>query len=370
MWSYYNPVEIIFGENKFQEVHNLLKNKNYIIVTHPEQIFEKYSDELRLSSNPPLSIMTDVQPNPDFKDIIELQKKFASIDNKVDYILAIGGGSVTDTAKAIAAFKDNQEYLTDFVRNNKSLKVENPIKIIAIPTTSGTSSELTCWATIWDKENNNKLSLAHKSLYAETAIIDPSIMINKPLGLTISTALDALSHSMESIWNINANPVSASHAIQASKLVLQNLPLLSKDLKSIELRSNIARACVHAGLAFSNTKTAIAHNLSYPITLNYGIQHGIACSFTLPIITRSMIGIDKTAEERLQLIFNDSLENAALKLSEFMRSLQVPLNLNEIKVPVQEWNNIVDDAFLGERGKNFIGNKEAFISSAKLMGLY
>ena len=370
MWNYFNPVEIIFGENRFKEVHDALKNKNYIIITHPEEIFKKYSDELKSSSNPPLSIMTDVQPNPDYKDILELQNKFSSINESVDYILAIGGGSVTDTAKAIAAFKDKQEYLTDFVRNKKNPRVENPIKIIAIPTTSGTSSELTCWATIWDKEKNNKLSLAHKSLYAEKAIIDPSIMVDKPLGLTISTGLDALSHSMESIWNINANPVSASHAIQASKLVLENLPLLSKDLKNVELRSKIALACVHAGLAFSNTKTAIAHNLSYPVTLNYGIQHGIACSFTLPMITKSMVGIDSVAEERLKLIFNDNLENAADRLSEFMRSLEVPLNLNEIKVPVQEWNNIVDDAFLGERGKNFIGNKEAFISSAKSMGLY
>ena len=217
---------------------------------------------------------------------------------------------------------------------------------------------------------NNKLSLTDKSLYPKKAIIDPLIMIDKPLRLTIATGLDALSHSMESIWNINANPVSASHAIQASKLVLENLPLLSKDLKSVELRSNIARACVHAGLAFSNTKTAISHNLSYPITLNYGVQHGIACSFTLPIVTRSMIGIDPVAEERLQSIFNSNLEVGSSTLSDFMRSLNVPLNLNEIKVPVQEWNNIVDDAFLGERGKNFIGNKEAFISSAKSMGLY
>ena len=85
-----------------------------------------------------------------------------------------------------------------------------------------------------DKEKNNKLSLAHKSLYAEKAIIDPSIMADKPLGLTISTGLDALSHSMESIWNINANPISASHAIQASKLVLENLPLVAKDLKNVD----------------------------------------------------------------------------------------------------------------------------------------
>ena len=359
MWNYFNPVEIIFGENRFKEVHDALKNKNYIIITHPEDIFRKYSDELNSSSNPPLSIMTDVQPNPDYKDILELQSKFSLLNKNIDYILAIGGGSVTDTAKAIAAFKDKQEYLTDFVRNKKDPKVENPIKIIAVPTTSGTSSELTCWATIWDKEKNNKLSLAHKSLYAEKAIIDPSIMADKPLGLTISTGLDALSHSMESIWNINANPISASHAIQASKLVLENLPLVAKDLKNIELRSNIALACVHAGLAFSNTKTAIAHNLSYPITLNYGIQHGIACSFTLPIITRSMMGIDGVAEDRLKLIFNDNLESASEKLAEFMRLLEVPLNLNEIKVPVQDWNNIVDDAFLEDRVKTLLVIKKS-----------
>ena len=122
--------------------------------------------------------------NPDYKDILELQKKFSHIKENVEYILAIGGGSVTDTAKAIAAFRDKQEYLTDFVRNKKNPKVENPIKIIAVPTTSGTSSELTCWATIWDKEKNNKLSLAHKTLYAEKAIIDPSIMIDKPVSYT------------------------------------------------------------------------------------------------------------------------------------------------------------------------------------------
>ena len=83
-----------------------------------------------------------------------------------------------------------------------------------------------------------------------------------------------------------------------------------------------------------------------------------------------MIGMNQVAEERLQLIFNDNLENASIKLSEFMRSLEVPLNLNEIKVPVQEWHNIVDDAFLGERGKNFIGNKESFTKSAQVTGLY
>ena len=370
MINYYNPVNIIFGENTFSKFSKVLENKKYIIITHNEEYFNQYSNQLLQSSNPPIKIFNQVLPNPDYLDLLKLINQFSSCDEKIDSIVAIGGGSVIDSAKVLAAFKSNKKLLINFVREKKIPQIDNPLDIIAVPTTSGTSSELTCWATIWDKEKNNKLSLTDKSLYPKKAIIDPLIMIDKPLGLTIATGLDALSHSMESIWNINANPVSASHAIQASRLVLDNLLLLSKDLRNIELRTNIALACVHAGLAFSNTKTAIAHNLSYPITLNYGIQHGIACSFTLPIITKSMIGIDKIAEKRLKLIFNDNLNDASSKLSEFMASLEVPLNLKEIKVPVQEWNNIVDDAFLGERGKNFIGNKEAFISSAKSMGLY
>ena len=196
MWNYYNPVDVVFGENKFSEIHKILENKKYVVVTHPEEIFKKYTDQLNTSSNPPLMVMTEVQPNPDYLDILTLLKNFASIAKEVDHVVAIGGGSVTDTAKALAAFKGNENLLTDFVRNKKTPYVDDPISIIAVPTTSGTSSELTCWATIWDKEKNNKLSLAHKNLYPLKTIIDPVLMLDKPKGLTISTGLDALSHSM------------------------------------------------------------------------------------------------------------------------------------------------------------------------------
>ena len=87
MWNYYNPVDIIFGENKFLEIHKILENKKYILVTHPEEIFKKYTDQLNKSSNPPLIVMTDVKPNPDYLDILKLSKNFSSIAKEVDLIL-------------------------------------------------------------------------------------------------------------------------------------------------------------------------------------------------------------------------------------------------------------------------------------------
>ncbi len=369
MWNYYNPVDIIFGANKFNDLSSILNKKKYVIVTHPEDIFQKYSGALTNSNNPPLMVMTEVQPNPDYGDILSLIDKFSAVKD-VDCIVAIGGGSVTDTAKALAAFKDNKNLLTNFVRNKQAPQVDQPIDIIAVPTTSGTSSELTCWATIWDKEMSSKLSLAHRDLYPKIAIVDPTIMMAKPKELTISTGLDALSHSMESIWNINANPISAMHGIAGAKMILDNLPKLVSDLQNLELRTNIAMACVHAGLAFSNTKTAIAHNISYSITLQYGIQHGIACSFSLPFVMQSMKGLNKVAEERLEKIFNNNLDVSSKMLLEVLRNLEIPLNLNELKIAKQDWDTIVSDAFEGERGKNFLGNKIAFNKTCEEMRVF
>ena len=113
-------------------------------------------------------------------------------------------------------------------------------------------------------------------------------MLGKSRELTISTGLDTLSHALESIWNVNANPVSANHAVLAARDVMDALPKLAEDLGNIDLRSRMARASLMAGLAFSNTKTAIAHSLSYPITLQHDVPHGIACSFSLPIIIKSV----------------------------------------------------------------------------------
>src|SRR5690606_12903274 len=147
--------------------------------------------------------------------------------------------------------------------------------------------------------------------------------IGKSRELTIQTGLDALSHSLESLWNRNANPVSAAHAVAAARGVLSTLPALAGDLKNPQLRERMARAATLAGFAFSNTKTAIAHSLSYPITLRHGVPHGIACSFSLPMIIRSVAEEGGICAEGLRAVFGGDADRAADQLTATLNGLGV-----------------------------------------------
>ena len=149
-------------------------------------------------------------------------------------------------------------------------------------------------------------------------------MLGKSVDLTRATGLDALSHALESIWNKNANPVSARHAVFAAQSILRDLPRLLDNPADLTLRSSMAEAALTSGLAFSNTKTAIAHNLSYPVTLRYGVAHGIACSFTLPAILASVSSLGGFREDALNAIFGDDLTAGAEGLATQLRGMSGP----------------------------------------------
>jgi alcohol dehydrogenase len=217
------------------------------------------------------------------------------------------GGSVIDAAKVLAAAGGDFARVRDHLVAGAPLDPALILPVLAVPTTAGTGSEVTCWATVWDAAGGRKYSIAHERLYPEAAIIDPALTLAAPRGLTLATGLDALSHALESLWNVNANPVSARHAIAAAGIVLEVLPRLVERLDDLDLRSRQAEASLLAGLAFSNTKTALAHNISYDVTLRHGTAHGIACSFSLPQVMRWAIGQDAECDRRLAAIFGPDL---------------------------------------------------------------
>ncbi|MDR7079914.1 alcohol dehydrogenase class IV [Neobacillus niacini] len=221
--------------------------------------------------------------NPDVEDLFHYYKQIENFDYQC--IVGIGGGSVLDLSKSLAALKNMEIESTAALRSviQQKLYIENQNNVpwIGISTTSGTGSEVTCWATIWDRANGVKLSVDCEKLYAHTAIIDPPLTASLPKSLTASTALDALCHATEAYWSKSSNEISRIYSLEAIHRIVNNFEKVLNQPNDISLRKEIALGSLYAGLAFSNTRTTACHSISYPLTLELGMVHGIAASITL-----------------------------------------------------------------------------------------
>ncbi|SDI98703.1 MULTISPECIES: iron-containing alcohol dehydrogenase PsrA [Bradyrhizobium] len=369
VWKYGNPVQIEFGVDSFNRLSELIGNRRYALVTYGESFFDELASRLKETAGAAVLIVNDVAPNPDYRLLAEQTGRFAKLERQPDVIVALGGGSVIDSAKVFAAAGGDFGKIRTFLESQQGADLLSATPIIAVPTTAGTGSEVTCWGTVWDEARGKKYSLARPNLYPTHAVVDPRLMLGKPQLLTISTGLDALSHALESLWNVNNNPVSANHAVSAARNILDVLPKLVKDLGNIELRSRMAMAALFAGLAFSNTKTAIAHSLSYPITLRHGVQHGIACSFSLPMVLRSVQGVGGICEDSLKQIFGADLMRGADELEDFLGRLGISSNPAAYKIDHREWRLLIEDSLQGERGRNFLGSGEQLIEASQMLRL-
>lgn len=368
MWSYRNPVDVRFGRGAFAKTAELLAGRDYALVTYPDAYFRSLSADLEAKAGKPLIVVDDIAPNPDIELLERQTARFAGLAKQPEVIVALGGGSVIDSAKVFAAAPGDFARMDAFLKKRTGPQTLSPVALIAIPTTAGTGSEVTCWGTVWDGGNGVKHSLAHPGLYPQYAIVDPDLMLGKPRDLTVQTGLDALSHSLESLWNKSANPVSMAHAVQAARTIISTLPLLASDLRNANLREKMARASTSAGFAFSNTKTAIAHSLSYPITLRHGVPHGIACSFSLPIIIRGVSDKGGICAEGLQAIFGSDHDGASKQLAATLEKLGVSTDYRSYGIADEEFRELITQAFDGERGQNFIGGKEELLAAAGFEG--
>jgi phosphonate metabolism-associated iron-containing alcohol dehydrogenase len=242
-----------------------------------------------------LGIVDSVPPNPSISYVLAHHNPAIV----ADFIIALGGGSVMDAAKAFAALCGKTASEASFLamlEKPDGFDLSNPPKIIAIPTTSGTGSEITRWATIWSQQGQ-KYSLSHPALMPAHALLDSALCLSMPSLVTLTGGLDALSHACEALWNNSHTSESDRYAQLAIRLLVKNLPAALADPGNSTIRENMQQAALYAGYAMSITKTAIAHSISYPLTGEFDIPHGIACSFTLPEVMEFNL-----ASERLELI--------------------------------------------------------------------
>lgn len=257
---------------------------------------------------------TDVTPNPELATLQAYLEGYAK--NAIampQFIIAIGGGSVLDSAKVLSRWLKQPRLNFDALMESAA----QCIPLIAVPTTSGTGAEVTPFATVWDSLSDKKYSVVNVA--PRYALLNPAVTSSLPREETLYGALDALSHGLESLWNNNRNDLTAEYALKAIPLILDALPtaLNSTDEKELlQARSKLQQAACFAGQAIATTKTALAHAMSYPITLRFGVPHGLACSFTLSAM------IKHYGHEALNLP-----EALANQVCEFLDSLNLPTYL-------------------------------------------
>ena len=308
-FSYHMPTKIVFGNNELKNIAHYINGRKTLLVTSKGFVQRGLVDTIQSLCDTIVAVFTDVKSHPEFKD---LENGYTQIHtNDFELIVAIGGGSVLDASKYFSVYNDAKEvsFVTNLIKNQTGTKEYKLIPIIAVPTTAGTGSEITPWATIWDMEEKKKYSLHLPELFSELALYDPVLTLSVPKDITIQTGLDTLSHAIESIWNKNATPITINYAVKSTKLIMEFLPQLSENLDNLEFRTKIMLACMYAGLAFSNTQTAIAHAMSYYITAYKGLPHGIACSFTLPMLIDQVIGKYDFIDKALLEIFGELSSN-------------------------------------------------------------
>lgn len=294
-----------------------------------------------------------VAANPTQTNIIESLQR---IGNKnVDVIIALGGGSAIDLAKGISAFynrlkNDNYtiEEMTDSIKNKQYIDGEF-VDIIAVPSTAGTGSEVTQWATIWDENKTGKFSIDAPGLKPKKAIIVPELTLTVPQVMTLTTGVDAMCQAIESYWSKHTTPIVQEVAYRAVELVIQNLRKSIDEPDDMVSREKLCRASVLAGVAFSQTRTTACHSISYPLTMLYDVPHGLAVSLTLDAVAKINAGHFANDKELFALFDgNGGIKNWIDMVCEGI----VDMNLSAFGVTEQDIPIIVDNAFTGGRMDN------------------
>jgi len=351
MPSYINPVKFIYTKDWLHELKANQKNldiSNPVLVTSPGN---RKRLNLDLEFNPD-SLFSEIDVNPNFDDCINAIK--FCVGKNYDGVIALGGGSVMDLAKVVLAFLSTE--MTDIadLLEYKG-KYDRSIPSIFLPTTHGTGSEATMWGTIWNMKEKKKYSISHIELFPNIAILDGNLTLSLPMDVSIITILDALSHSFESIWNKNANKKSTEYAIEAITIILNNVDSLKQTPSDINVRNKLLKASSKAGLAFSNTKTAAAHSISYPLTIRFGIPHGVASSISLIPLLEINGHYIKEALDKICHILEVTNDDLIQKIKEIPEGI-VPYTLSKWGIRTNDLPHLVEASFTkGRMDNNIVG---------------
>lgn len=349
---FYNPTEICWIS--WKQIGDLLPTQQLrVLIITGRSSMRKQAEILqsRILKDHTVEVFDGVAPDPTISSTNKALDTVRQLGP--DWMIALGGGSVLDTTKAAALLASHPGDVRDYLRGNR--KVIHPgIPVLAVPTTAGTGSEVTPYASLTDQERMAKESLAHDFLYPRYAILDPQLTHSLSPKQTAISGMDALSQAIEGYWAKASTPVTDAFALQAVCIILSNLEKAVHQPDNVSARKGMMDGSNLAGLAISNSKTTAVHAASYPLTVHFKIPHGMACGFLLPgFIEYNEPSLE--AEKRSALLRCaqvESMSELAGVVKELRRRIGLPERLREVGLTEQDTDTIVAGGFRPDRAGN------------------
>ena len=301
----------------------------------------------------PYEIYSEIKPNPTIKNVLDGLERFKA--SGADCMVALGGGSSMDTAKAIGIIFNNPEFADVRSLEGTAPTRNKAVPTFAVPTTAGTAAEVTINYVITDEENRKKMVCVDPNDIPVCSVIDCELMMSMPKGLTASTGLDALTHAIESYITPGAWTMSDMFEYKAIELIHEHLYNAVQNGKDVKAREGMAEAQYMAGRGFSNVGLGIVHSMAHPLGAFYDTPHGVANALLLPYVMEynaespareKYLGIAKAMGVNTEGMSVDEGVKAAIQaVRDLSLSVNIPQHLSEIGVRKEDLHDLAVAAF-------------------------
>jgi alcohol dehydrogenase len=328
-WTFALPTAITFGNGVVLQIPAIAAKLGKRPIWVTDRGFSRLPAFAAVRARiPDAPVFDDVTPDPAVASVDALAARLRA--DRHDVVIAVGGGSAMDCAKAAAHIAPRGPASIRAIHSGGAQPGAAGLPVIAVPTTAGTGSEVTPIAVLNDDEKQVKGPIAGDALYPAHAVVDPELTYGLPLAVTAATGLDALAHAIEGYWSRNHQPFCDVLAVEAARLICANLPRVVREPGDTDARAAMSLAATMAGAAFQRPKTALVHACSYPLSARYHLAHGAACAFTLEEAIRlNAPAMDGRMEAFVRAAGLDGIEALIAMIRDVKRLGGMPRTLRE-----------------------------------------
>lgn len=347
------PRRVIGGAGSISELSTLAKEpgaKNIIILTD-EAIYRTgiTARAEKMLSDYNIKIVKDIPPEPEYTQVINIYHQIKN--NNFDMIVAIGGGSVMDTAKILAVLPTNPAYAQDIL--NPALIKNKGIATVFIPTTAGTGSETTPNSIVVVPEKELKIGIVNSNFVPTYVILDAEMTLKLPASVTASTGIDAFCHAIECFISKKANPFSDVYALKAISLITKSIREAYNNGSNISAREDMLLAAFYGGMCIASSSTVAVHALSYPLGGKYRIPHGISNAILLPYVMEYnadyvedkfrdvAVAMGIHTQNKNSTEISEAVINEIFKITE---DTKIPRDLKKYGITKDDLENLVESA--------------------------